>query len=491
MSNLIARAESEVYLATNYWQDSIASRFITNAIRELDRRAGKRGTKVVMKIIYDRGSPRQLFEPRYYVPEREYSGKNVRLPASHEIPNVDLQVINFHAPIMGTFHAKYMVVDRKIGILQSNNIQDNDNLEMMIHLEGLIVDSLYDMALISWHKRLTPTLPSHDMPAALGGLGSWPGEAVRDQTDGKPSDFQNGTRKRRGEVPELPVESRDWARADVLTGPSTTNSTIRPHPERSSPQTDTAGSSQTRSDTPDGATDEQTECYLRQGEQALPESRVRHPSPGLHDTPLPEHTTETPQYDDDIAGEVARTQTAVSPKQGETREQAVARLLNHSTSPGFEGNVAPECPPGEEMTPYIAHSAHEPFPMALVNRSPYGPPNHKSVWNPQNAAWLSALRNAQRTVFIQTPTLNAKPLIPAIREACERGVDVYCYVCLGYNDGVCFSVSRPLQSLSLLICLARRASYSHDKAATTRWWLISSTSPSRRADGITSTIFGT
>src|SRR5689334_20556193 len=123
MSNLIVRAEREVYLATNYWQDSVASRFITNAIRELDRRAGQRGTKVVMKIIYDRGSPKQLFEPHYYVPEKEYSGENVKLPAPDEIPNIDLQVINFHTPLVGTFHAKYMVVDRKIGILQSNNIQ--------------------------------------------------------------------------------------------------------------------------------------------------------------------------------------------------------------------------------------------------------------------------------------------------------------------------------------------------------------------------------
>lgn len=38
-------------------------------------------------------------------------------------------------------------------------MQDNDNLEMMTHLEGSIVDSLYDMALISWSKELKPPLP--------------------------------------------------------------------------------------------------------------------------------------------------------------------------------------------------------------------------------------------------------------------------------------------------------------------------------------------
>lgn len=75
MSNMIVRAEKEVYLATNYWQNSVASAYITNAMKELSARAGKRGEKIVMKIIYDRGSPKQLFEPHYIVSEKEYLGK--------------------------------------------------------------------------------------------------------------------------------------------------------------------------------------------------------------------------------------------------------------------------------------------------------------------------------------------------------------------------------------------------------------------------------
>ena len=72
--------------------------------------------------------------------------------------------------MLGTFHAKYMIVDRKMAVVCSCNIQDNDNFEMSCHLEGPIVDSIYDMALISWHKALKPPLPSHASPAALGGL---------------------------------------------------------------------------------------------------------------------------------------------------------------------------------------------------------------------------------------------------------------------------------------------------------------------------------
>ena len=40
----------------------------------------------------------------------------------------------------------------------------------MTHLEGPIVDSVYDTALISWHNALEPPLPSHAVPASDGGL---------------------------------------------------------------------------------------------------------------------------------------------------------------------------------------------------------------------------------------------------------------------------------------------------------------------------------
>jgi phosphatidylserine/phosphatidylglycerophosphate/cardiolipin synthase-like enzyme len=89
----------------------------------------------------------------------------IRIPHPDDLPNIDLEVINFHQPVFGTFHCKYMVVDRKIAIIQSNNIQDNDNLEMMTQWEGPIVDSFYDMALISWHNALKPPLPLLDTPA--------------------------------------------------------------------------------------------------------------------------------------------------------------------------------------------------------------------------------------------------------------------------------------------------------------------------------------
>jgi phosphatidylserine/phosphatidylglycerophosphate/cardiolipin synthase-like enzyme len=60
---------------------------------------------------------------------------------------------------VGTFHAKYMVIDRRIACISSNNIQDRVNLELNLHLEGPIVDAFYDMALLSWAEPMEPPLP--------------------------------------------------------------------------------------------------------------------------------------------------------------------------------------------------------------------------------------------------------------------------------------------------------------------------------------------
>jgi len=140
-SNLIARAEKEVFLATNYWMSSDASLLITDALRELSRRAEKRGNKAVVKIMYDRGNARQVckrhmkraggvyadsdkaLNNHLVVGPEQYASKSIQIPSPNEIPYIDLEVTNFHRPMLGTFHAKYMIVDRKIAVVSSNNIQ--------------------------------------------------------------------------------------------------------------------------------------------------------------------------------------------------------------------------------------------------------------------------------------------------------------------------------------------------------------------------------
>lgn len=86
MANCIARAETEVFLGTNFWIHSDASTLVTNAFRELSKRAGERGTKVVVKMIYDRGDPRQAYENRLDVPEKKYTSCQLPPPYIRNVP---------------------------------------------------------------------------------------------------------------------------------------------------------------------------------------------------------------------------------------------------------------------------------------------------------------------------------------------------------------------------------------------------------------------
>lgn len=109
--------------------------------------------------MYDRGNIKQVLKAHQIVPVAEYTADAVKLPAPQEIPHIDMEVCNYHHVVLGTFHAKYMVVDRKIALINSNNIQDRVNVEMMVHVEGPIVESFYDMCLLSWANALSPPLP--------------------------------------------------------------------------------------------------------------------------------------------------------------------------------------------------------------------------------------------------------------------------------------------------------------------------------------------
>ncbi|KAG1818492.1 uncharacterized protein BJ212DRAFT_1345885 [Suillus subaureus] len=155
----IVRAESEVFLATNFWQASKSASKICDALLELSRRATKRGKKVVVKMMYDRANLKMLTESHIIVDDAEMASDEVKLPKRSDMPGIDFELVNFHQPVFGTFHCKFMIVDRKMALLNSNNIQDRPNMEMMIHLEGPIVDSLYDTALVSWFRPMHPPLP--------------------------------------------------------------------------------------------------------------------------------------------------------------------------------------------------------------------------------------------------------------------------------------------------------------------------------------------
>ncbi|KAF8312473.1 hypothetical protein DL93DRAFT_2059854 [Clavulina sp. PMI_390] len=352
MADVIVQAETEVFLATNYWEASSGAAMITDAMRLLSKRVGERnGKKIVFKLMYDRGNPKQVVDNHQVVPPDVYTGDAVKLPHPKDIPNIDLEVVNYHRPLVGTFHAKYMVVDRKIGIIQSNNIQDRVNVELMTHVEGPIVQSLYDVALISWGLAMNPPLPllSEPMPVQ--------------------KEFKFGK-----EHPA--ISSKDLEKARVQAGAFIKESHL---PDFGGEQDGNTGSTVINEDK-----DVQKALEENFNTMAL---ITKHLSECAH-TNLQPNTTGDATYD-------------------------------------------PNAPP---FRPHIIHSAHEPVPMVLVNRKPRGTPTPGPVDNPQGAAFLAGFKYAQKSVFIQSPTLNAAPVIPAILAACKRGIEVTLYLDIGFND---------------------------------------------------------
>ena len=53
--------------------------------------------------MYDRGTPKQVLASHQLVDEKDYTSERVALPSKSEIPNIDLEVINYHKPPVGTF----------------------------------------------------------------------------------------------------------------------------------------------------------------------------------------------------------------------------------------------------------------------------------------------------------------------------------------------------------------------------------------------------
>ncbi|POW22766.1 hypothetical protein PSHT_00967 [Puccinia striiformis] len=223
----IVTAQHEVLLATCHLQNSESLRTICRALIELSRRieARQQNRKVVVKqpqrpsrdlgslipsdgfldfdcmapdfgvpVIYDRENWKHVFKHRLSIKPTSYDWKLVGLPDLKDIPNIELEVIleshffcacrrldldaktyffwgaisqNCHRFPLGTFHSKYLIVDRSVVLLNSNNVQDRPNIEMMdnfppagrFNWKDPIVDTFYDTFLLSWSNRLNPPLP--------------------------------------------------------------------------------------------------------------------------------------------------------------------------------------------------------------------------------------------------------------------------------------------------------------------------------------------
>lgn len=174
---------------------------------------------------------------------------------------------------------------------------------MMTHIEGPIVDSFYDMSLASWHNELKPPLPSYNSPAALGGLPSFQQQSHSSMfdTDGRPRVQQQFRGGIINAATRHPDQSQIGARSGGISAGQQT-SVLANGNEIGYEGQDTTGGGRAR-ELPDIVQDAQS-------------------------TSLPEHTAKDPHYDPDIASEVTRAQSVLTPRAGETRMSAVTRHLS-------------------------------------------------------------------------------------------------------------------------------------------------------------------
>jgi hypothetical protein len=334
----IIHAKKEVLLATNYWEKGQSVNIIGKALRDLNKIAQNENRFIVFKLIIDHPTKENLTHFHSILPPHKWSHYDI--PTPDEIPHISLEINNYHRMIMGTFHSKFMIVDRRIALLNSNNIQDRPNLEMMSHFEGDIVNSFYDTFIISWWLPFQPNLV-----------------CLNDELSSEDDEFQFGIDYSRI-VPFKETLENAVARARLR---------LQHHLDI-----------------------EQTEVYFQE----------------------PSLSSESPL----------------------TRHLNQSAKSAHSTQPDKNLSNDHLKKLSDDFTPFIFHQSHQPFPIALVNRLPHGAPGHTDTANPQDAAWIGAFHYAKKSIFIQSPTLNAKTAIEGILAACQRGIKVILWLDLGFND---------------------------------------------------------
>ncbi|MBW0496992.1 hypothetical protein O181_036707 [Austropuccinia psidii MF-1] len=494
----IVLAQHEVLLATNYLQKSDSQRKICDALIELSKRVQQRHQKqkVIVKLIYDRGNWKQIFKNHQKVKPNTSDWREVGLPDPKDIPNLELEVINFHRVLLGTFHSKFLVVDRTVALLNSNNIQDRPNIEMMIHLEGPIVESFYDMFLISWSNHLKPPLPLLNQTENLQNSSpqnyrfGFDNPFLRNIDIVKSAKDARNALNREAEIDRNAIATNQQHDGIMNSSLATVVRDLMDERRRIRHQSEIKIDEPSRLISSPSARLTNVVQFLIEERRRLKTSNSIQPvissanhiqSSNAKPCSVPilikkdNHTItlstlaskvsiESPsttiigssseavlalgplnKMEDNSHPHPSQTSSvpaiALPPCQGHglkmasvnSRMRALSDTLNAGTLRQAVANVSLDHDI-DNFQPHIIHAEHEEFPIVMVNRPPHGLPGHNDIRVPQNAAWMAAFRYAKNKVFIQTPTLNSSPVVKMCIDAAKRGVKVILYLDLGFND---------------------------------------------------------
>ncbi|CAF1330989.1 unnamed protein product [Adineta steineri] len=397
--HVISHAQKEVLFATCWWQKGGTANLVCNALRALSKRATQEKRHVVVKLMIDHFTKGNLLHAHTILPPHKWA--ECSIPTAEELSNISMEVNTYHRIVVGAFHCKYLVVDRKIALLNSNNIYDRPNLEMMVHYEGDIVNSFYDTYLISWQLPFQPNLVCLQEEAPVNqdfkfGVGVTTIESVTGSL--KEAVAQARLRLQRNlntedEDDEIdPEELSPYLGDEEQQSSSSSEQTATPHHEFSSVVAK-ALSEKKAAHSPNTLVKASTQIATN----VVGVDSSSHPP-----NPLTAHLN---GFSESAKG----TKTAA--------DLSATELENLST----------------DFTPFVFHSPHKPVPIALINRLSHGAPGHRNTVNPQNVAWTSAFRYAQRSIFTQSPMFNASGVVDGVISACQRGVQVVLWLDLGYD----------------------------------------------------------
>lgn len=419
-ADLMLHAKHEIFIATNYWEDSHSAGLISDALRKLSKRAKEAGTpdneRIVVKLIYDRGTPAQLIHDHAPVSPQKWG--DVGLPKPEELEGIQLEVLNYHRPPLGTFHAKYLVVDRKVACLNSNNIQDRPNVEMMVHFEGPIVEAFYDVALYSWANAMKPPLPLLKSPPTyepdyqykfgedneylkckqlvcsqnlvhelnecsdidLEYASAAARELLQKQTgQDKAMQEEFGGQRQGGGLGQAMKMATGVQRADE--GLHGKDDLIGEHPAMKLPnkgeqnlQTSSAGatSAQDTQALDSNLQKDKSDLPFQDTTQSGFETEQQHLSVGVSGPEVLKSeanlTSSGHQSQDPSASSSSFASNSKS--DSDSRVEAITRHLNAATL--HEKGTAQDDDSMDEFRPHILHKPHPPCPMAMVNRAPRG-----------------------------------------------------------------------------------------------------------------------
>jgi phosphatidylserine/phosphatidylglycerophosphate/cardiolipin synthase-like enzyme len=119
----VKTARESVNFVSSYWEGKSMSAFmVVNAFKSVP-------SSCTIRVLVDNGNWRNVMRNNRFCTEREKRKMGL---------SDDFLVKSLHVPLLGTMHAKFIIVD-EIAIISSNNVQDRPNLEFALAVTGPIV----------------------------------------------------------------------------------------------------------------------------------------------------------------------------------------------------------------------------------------------------------------------------------------------------------------------------------------------------------------